>query len=67
MNPLLHAFSGGSLEAAQFLMSKGVKLNITDKEGRTALHCAAYGGHDHCLRFLIEQVFCSHFLNSFQN
>lgn len=52
---LLCAFSfEGNLEAVQYLIACGVNLNLTDYNGRTALHLAVCGNQFSIVQFLVE-------------
>uniref|UniRef100_A0A670XW27 Uncharacterized protein n=1 Tax=Pseudonaja textilis TaxID=8673 RepID=A0A670XW27_PSETE len=52
---LLHiAASHGHLEIIDYLISKGVKLEVKDNKGRTPLHRAAEKGHDKAVNRLLQ-------------
>jgi ankyrin repeat protein len=51
----LCAFSfEGNLEAVQYLLACGVNPNLTDYDGRTALHLAVCGNHLPIVKYLVE-------------
>ncbi len=43
-----------ALEGVKLAVSMGVDVNASDNLGETALHTAAYLGHDQIIRFLVE-------------
>ncbi len=45
----------GKLEAVQAFLTAGMKPEVTDAQGNTALLLAAEAGHGHVVRFLLEQ------------
>ena len=52
----LCAFSfEGNLEAVQYLIACGVNPNLTDYDGRTALHLAVCGKHFSVVKYLVEE------------
>ena len=51
--PLLWAASAGSTDAILALVHHGAEIGAADKEGLTALHCAASRGHDECIESLV--------------
>uniref|UniRef100_A0A8C5WQ16 Uncharacterized protein n=1 Tax=Laticauda laticaudata TaxID=8630 RepID=A0A8C5WQ16_LATLA len=52
---LLHiAATHGHLEIIDYLISKGVKLEVKDNKGRTPLHRAAEKGHDKAVNRLLQ-------------
>uniref|UniRef100_A0A914IDY5 glutaminase n=1 Tax=Globodera rostochiensis TaxID=31243 RepID=A0A914IDY5_GLORO len=51
---LLYACKNGDLETVRRLYLQGVNLNISDYDGRTALHLAACEGHALLLKFLLN-------------
>lgn len=51
--PLLWAASAGSAKAILALVRAGATVESSDKDGLTALHCAASRGHNDCLDTLI--------------
>lgn len=52
--PLLWAASAGSAKAILALVKAGARVESCDKDGLTALHCAASRGHTECLDTLIN-------------
>jgi ankyrin repeat protein len=52
---LLEAANEGDLVGLIKLVQKGVKITTTDKWDWTALHMAAYHGHENILIFLINE------------
>ena len=53
--PLIWAANNGAAEACLALVSAGALVNASDKDGLTALHCAATRGHSACLVTLIQE------------
>ncbi|CAB3378008.1 Hypothetical predicted protein [Cloeon dipterum] len=51
--PILWAASAGSADAVLSLINAGAAVEAADKDGLTALHCAASRGHTECLETLI--------------
>ncbi|KAL1500744.1 hypothetical protein ABEB36_006189 [Hypothenemus hampei] len=51
--PLLWAASAGSAKAILALIRAGAKVESSDRDGLTALHCAASRGHTDCLDTLL--------------
>ncbi|KAJ8963273.1 hypothetical protein NQ318_018740 [Aromia moschata] len=51
--PLLWAASAGSAKAVLALVRAGAAVEAADKDGLTALHCAASRGHTDCLDTLL--------------
>nr|XP_022914006.1 ankyrin repeat domain-containing protein 12 [Onthophagus taurus] len=51
--PLLWAASAGSTKAVLALIRAGSTVNAPDKDGLTALHCAASRGHTDCIDTLL--------------
>lgn len=51
--PLLWASSAGSAKAILALVKAGAAVEASDKDGLTALHCAASRGHTDCLDVLL--------------
>jgi urea transporter len=45
----------GNLEAVQYLIACGVNPNLTDYDGRTALHLAVCGNHYPVVKYLVEE------------
>ena len=56
MSPLLLAAMWGRAEAVKALIMGGCELNVTDKDGRSAVYWAAQEGHMDVLRVRL----CSH-------
>ncbi|XP_034114180.1 ankycorbin [Drosophila albomicans] len=52
--PLLWAASAGSAKAVIALVKAGARVESCDKDGLTALHCAASRGHTECIDTLIS-------------
>ncbi|KAG4080011.1 hypothetical protein HA402_006323 [Bradysia odoriphaga] len=52
--PLLWAASAGSARAVMALVKAGARIECSDKDGLTALHCAASRGHTECIDTLIS-------------
>ncbi|XP_052863840.1 uncharacterized protein LOC128270477 [Anopheles cruzii] len=52
--PLLWAASAGSAKAVLALIKAGAHVESADKDGLTALHCAASRGHTDCIDTLIN-------------
>ncbi|XP_021693550.1 ankyrin repeat domain-containing protein 12 isoform X3 [Aedes aegypti] len=52
--PLLWASSAGSAKAVLALIKAGAQVESADKDGLTALHCAASRGHTECIDTLIN-------------
>lgn len=50
---LLWAVKAHQPECLDFLLSRGANLHIGDSSGNTALHKAAYLGHEDCVRILL--------------
>jgi ankyrin repeat protein len=44
----------GNLEAVQYLIACGLNPNLTDYNGRTALHLAVCGNHYNVVKYLVE-------------
>lgn len=53
-NALMVAASKGSINAVQFLLSKGADYGLVDAFGNTALHEAVQKGHDTCSSILYD-------------
>lgn len=51
---LLWAVKAHQPECLEFLLTKGANLHIGDGSGNTALHKAAYLGHEDCVRILMK-------------
>lgn len=51
--PLLWAASAGSAKAVLALVRAGASVEAPDKDGLTALHCAASRGHTDCIDSLL--------------
>ncbi|XP_030369378.1 ankycorbin [Scaptodrosophila lebanonensis] len=51
--PLLWAASAGSAKAVIALVKAGARVESADKDGLTAIHCAASRGHTECIDTLI--------------
>ncbi|KAH8306439.1 hypothetical protein KR018_011520 [Drosophila ironensis] len=51
--PLLWAASAGSAKAVIALVKAGARVESSDKDGLTALHCAGSRGHTECIDTLI--------------
>lgn len=45
----------GHLECLEVLVDSKAELACEDNEGRTLLHCAAFGGHDTCATFILKE------------
>lgn len=57
-NPLINACTFGNLECLRLLVdSPGLDLSICGKDGKSAVHRAAYNGHAHLLPVLAERGF----------
>ena len=57
-NPLINACTFGNLECLQLLVdSPGLDLSFCGKDGKSAVHRAAYNGHAHLLPVLAERGF----------
>ena len=52
--PNLWAASAGSVDAYLALVNYGARTDTVDKDGLSALHCAASRGHKECLSILIS-------------
>ncbi|KAG5672825.1 hypothetical protein PVAND_002915 [Polypedilum vanderplanki] len=52
--PLMWAASAGSEDAILALIKAGAYAESSDKDGLTALHCAASRGHTRCIELLIK-------------
>ena len=52
--PVLWAASAGSVDAFLALVNYGASASSIDKDGLSALHCAASRGHRECLSILIS-------------
>lgn len=52
--PLMRAALGGDEEAAELLIKRGAKVNITDYKGKTALFWAACKSHAKICRLLVD-------------
>ena len=44
----------GNAEACRVLVEAGADVNSADKDGLSALHCAASRGHHRCVRVLVS-------------
>ncbi|KAK3778765.1 hypothetical protein RRG08_013036 [Elysia crispata] len=55
--PLIVAAQYGQTMLAGYLMGKGARLQLTDKDGDNALHWAAFKGHNELMRLLIYSGF----------
>ncbi|XP_013394577.1 ankycorbin [Lingula anatina] len=53
--PLLWAASGGSCKACKVLIEAGAKVESSDKDGLTALHCASSRGHADTIFTLVTE------------
>lgn len=53
--PLHRAASAGSFESLQYLVTKGARLDVRDKDGSSPLDAAVCEGEFDCARFLIEK------------
>ncbi|XP_055375467.1 myotrophin [Condylostylus longicornis] len=51
--PVHYAADYGQKEILEFLISKGVDVNLKDKHGITALLAAIWEGHTECVRLLL--------------
>ncbi|KAF2367865.1 Ankyrin repeat-containing domain [Trinorchestia longiramus] len=56
--PMLWAASSGSADAIMILKKAGASVMAADKDGLTALHCAASRGHLDCIDMLITLCNC---------
>ncbi|XP_010146323.1 PREDICTED: ankyrin-1-like, partial [Eurypyga helias] len=62
---LLHvAATNGHLTLMEYLISKGAKTDVKDKEGRTPLHRAAEKGHGDAVRVLLRCGACMYSLDT---
>ena len=52
--PLIVAISLNKKHCAQCLLKHGAHINVKDSDGKTALHCAAYGGHSDMMTELLD-------------
>jgi ankyrin repeat protein len=52
--PLYHASRNGRREICYLLLKHGANVGATDDNGETALHGAAFGGHEAVVRLLVE-------------
>ncbi|KAL6735434.1 hypothetical protein Aduo_005877 [Ancylostoma duodenale] len=57
---LLFAAKNGDLETIQRMYLQGANLNMTDYDGRTALHIAASEGHVELLKFFLSVAQVNH-------
>lgn len=57
-SPLIWAASSGSSDAIKCLHNAGANPFTHEKDGMTALHCAASKGHDKCVETLIDVCKC---------
>lgn len=57
-SPLIWAASSGSSDAIASLYNAGANPFTHEKDGMTALHCAASKGHDKCVETLIDLCKC---------
>ena len=70
MSPLLLAAMWGRAEAVKALIMGGCDLNVTDKDGRSAVYWAAQEGHMDVLRvrlcyyIVIQSVQCTSIKNT---
>ena len=55
MTPLAFAALKGHLDIVQYLTAKGVNIQATDKDGKTALDLAREFGNDDVVKFLEEK------------
>jgi ankyrin repeat protein len=53
--PLHCAVSGGSEEAAEYLLSNGIDINVRDNDDRTPLHAAAESGSTRIMELLLAK------------
>lgn len=53
--PLHRAASSGSFESLQYLVTKGARLDVRDREGSSPLDAAVCEGEFDCAQFLIEK------------
>ena len=54
MTQFLWAAATGDLVRARQLLARGVNVNASDYDGRTALHLAARGDHSEMCRYLLS-------------
>jgi len=52
--PIHVASRCGNSAVLELLVIHGANLHLVDFQGRTAVHCAAMGGHKQCLVFLLD-------------
>jgi len=52
--PLHEACIGGHLDCVELLVDVMSDINISDKDGQTAAHLAAFNGEEESLKVLIE-------------
>jgi ankyrin repeat protein len=57
-SPIMWAASSGSAEAIKGLYNAGANPFTHEKDGMTALHCAASKGHYSCIEVLIDVCKC---------
>jgi ankyrin repeat protein len=52
---LIMASKKGNKQIVEYLLEKGVNINLTNKNGNAALHMAAHNGHEEVLKALLEK------------
>ena len=52
--PLIVAASLNKMDCVKSLLKHGASINVKDSDGKTVLHCAAYGGHSVMMADLLD-------------
>jgi ankyrin repeat protein len=52
--PLMHAAAGGHEGVVELLLAHGARVDVTDRESRSALHWAVLHGRERVLRLMLE-------------